>query len=154
ISNVDGMQRTRRASTRTTWAFPNLVLDKNRMDVTKLSRRAVLGSALASGASALLPFQTSANPRLVMNDASRLNPTPGMKHIIRYAEREEQLIDAIRAELKDAAASKRPVVVGAARHSMGGQSLPRDGTAITLNSRRIEPNKAAGAYRVDAGARW
>jgi FAD/FMN-containing dehydrogenase len=124
------------------------------MDVTALSRRAVLSSALASGASALLPFQTSANPRLIMNDASRLNPTPVMKHIVRDAEPEQQLLDAIRAELKYAAASKRPVVVGAARHSMGGQSLPRDGTAITLNSRRVQPDRAAGAYRVDAGARW
>src|SRR5262249_38396200 len=34
------------------------------------------------------------------------------------------------------------------------QSLPRDGTAITLRSPRIEPDAAAGLYRVNAGARW
>jgi FAD binding domain len=124
------------------------------MDAKALSRRAVLSSALASAASALLPFRTSATARLVMNDASRLNPTPVMKHIVRDAEPEELLIGAVRAELKDAAATKRPVAVGAARHSMGGQSLPRDGTAITLNSRRVDPDRAAGSYRVDAGARW
>jgi hypothetical protein len=124
------------------------------MDVTALSRRAVLSSALASAASALVPFRAAATARLVMNDASRLNPTPVMKHIVRDAEPEELLIGAIRAELKDAAASKRPVAVGAARHSMGGQSLPRDGTAITLNGRRVDPDSAAGSYRVDAGARW
>ena len=124
------------------------------MRATGLSRRAVLASALASAASALLPSRTSADARLVMNDASRLNPTPVMKHIVRTAEPEAVLIEAIRAELKNAAASKRPVAIGAARHSMGGQSLPRDGTAITLDSRRVEPDTAAGVYRADAGARW
>jgi FAD/FMN-containing dehydrogenase len=124
------------------------------MKATMLSRRAVLGSALASAASAVLPSPTSADTRLVMNDASRLNPTPVMKHIVRTAEPDEELITAIRAELKEAAAAKRAVAVGAARHSMGGQSLPRDGTAITLRSGRIEPDTAAGTYRVNAGARW
>ena len=33
-------------------------------------------------------------------------------------------LDALRAELKAAAAEGRPVSVGAARHSMGGQALP------------------------------
>jgi hypothetical protein len=57
------------------------------MNATALSRRAVLRSALASGASALLPSRTSADTRLVMNDASRLNPTPVMKHIVRRRNR-------------------------------------------------------------------
>jgi FAD/FMN-containing dehydrogenase len=121
---------------------------------TRLSRRALIGSALASGANALLPRRASADVRLVMNDASRLNPTPVTKHIIREPEPEAELIAAVRAELREAAATKRPVVVGAARHSMGAQSLAREGTAITLESRRVEPDTAAGVYRVDAGARW
>jgi FAD/FMN-containing dehydrogenase len=124
------------------------------VNATALSRRAVLVSALASGTSALLPSRTSADTRLIMNDASRLDPTPVIKHMVRTAEPEAELISAIRAELKDAAAAKRPVAVGAARHSMGGQSLPRDGTAITLDSRRVEPDTVAGVYRADAGARW
>jgi FAD/FMN-containing dehydrogenase len=37
---------------------------------------------------------------------------------------------------------------------MGGQSLPRDGTAVTLDSRRVQPDTSAGMYRADAGARW
>jgi hypothetical protein len=113
------------------------------MDVTALSRRAVLSSALASGASALLPFRAAATARLVMNDASRLNATPVMKHIVRDAESEELLIGAIRAELKDAAAWKRPVVVGAARHSMGGQSL-RQSRSTAAGSTRIEPRGPTG----------
>jgi FAD/FMN-containing dehydrogenase len=119
-----------------------------------LTRRTVIASALASGTSALIPAGASVVPRLVMNDASRLDPTPVIKHVVRRAEPQAQLIDAIRAELKEAAAAKRPVAVGAARHSMGGQSLPRDGTAITLDSRLIELDTAAKLYRVDAGARW
>jgi FAD/FMN-containing dehydrogenase len=114
----------------------------------------MVASALATGASALIPARARATPRLVLNDASRLDPTPVTKHIIRGAEPEAQLLSAIRAELKEAAAAKRPVALGAARHSMGGQSLPRDGTAITLDSRRIELDSAGKLYRVDAGARW
>jgi FAD/FMN-containing dehydrogenase len=124
------------------------------MTATRLSRRDIVGGALASGAGVCLPDNASSSVRLVMNDASRLNPTPVVEHIVRNPEPEEQRVAAIRAALKDAATAKRPVIVGAARHSMGAQSLPRDGTAITLNSRRIEPDKATSLYRVDAGARW
>jgi FAD/FMN-containing dehydrogenase len=37
---------------------------------------------------------------------------------------------------------------------MGGQSLPRDGTAITLSGRVLQTDTAARTYRVHAGARW
>lgn len=96
----------------------------------------------------------SADLRVVLNDASRLDPTPVVRHVLRKAEPREQLVAAIRAELKEAASAGRPVAVGAARHSMGGQSLPRDGTAVTLDARRIDVDTAAALYRVDAGARW
>jgi FAD/FMN-containing dehydrogenase len=124
------------------------------MQAANHSRRSVIGGALASGVSAYLPRRASAHVRLVMDDASRLNLTPVIKHMIRNEEPEDQLIAVIRAELKEAAAANRPVAVGAARHSMGGQSLPRDGTAMTLNGRRIEPDRAGAVYRVEAGARW
>src|SRR5688572_22815960 len=67
-------------------------------------------------------------------------------------------LDALRAELKAAAAEGRPVAVGAARHSMGGQALVRDGVAMTLDVRGegretwLEANPGAGTYRVAAGA--
>jgi FAD/FMN-containing dehydrogenase len=123
------------------------------MNAPSLSRRAVVGGGLAAGTVALLPRPAAAS-RVVMNDASRLNPTPVFKHIVRAREPRDALIAALRAELKEAAAAKRPVAVGAARHSMGGQSLPRDGTAITLDSRQLEADTAARIYRVDAGTRW
>jgi FAD/FMN-containing dehydrogenase len=123
------------------------------MNAPSLSRRIVVGGALAASAAALLPRPAAAS-RVVMNDASRLNPTPVFKHIVRTVERRDELIATLRAELKEAVAAKRPVAVGAARHSMGGQSLPRDGTAITLDGRHLEPDTAARTYRVDAGTRW
>ena len=63
-------------------------------------------------------------------------------------------IDRLRTELKEAAAANRPVAVAAARHSMGGQSIARDGTAVTLETFRCEPNTSAKTYLVNAGARW
>jgi FAD/FMN-containing dehydrogenase len=37
---------------------------------------------------------------------------------------------------------------------MGGQSLPRDGLAITVKSARCEADRSAKTFRVDAGTRW
>lgn len=89
-----------------------------------------------------------------LNDASLLSETPVYRHIIVRDDPGEALIAALRAELKDAAASGRAVNIGAARHSMGGQAIPRDGQAITLDSRFLQPDTAAGSYLVQAGVRW
>ena len=55
---------------------------------------------------------------------------------------------ALRAELKAAAAEGRPVSVGAARHSMGGQALARDGVAMTFDvkaaRRRLDRPRPGG----------
>jgi FAD/FMN-containing dehydrogenase len=115
------------------------------------SRRDVLAGAAAT--IALTP-PAQADLRIVMNDASRLNPTPTARHWRAKSDPADKLIAALRDELKAAGAAGRPVVVGAARHSMGGQSLARDGLAISFDCGRIEPDTAAGTYRVDAGARW
>lgn len=37
---------------------------------------------------------------------------------------------------------------------MGGQSLPRNGSAMTFDINRIEPDTASKTYRVHAGTRW
>ena len=37
---------------------------------------------------------------------------------------------------------------------MGGQSLPRDGTAITLEGGPLEMDTTARTYRTSAGNRW
>ena len=64
------------------------------------------------------------------------------------------MIARLRMELRDAAAVGRPVALGAARHSMGGQSLARGGTALTFKSAGCIPDRAAGLYRAHAGTRW
>ena len=102
------------------------------------SRRQFL--ALAAAATALPSVGPSrAEPRIILNDASRLNATPVARHTsIRGAQNVDDLIARLRGELKEAAAAKRPVAASVARHSMGGQSLPLDGTAVTLDGGPLE----------------
>lgn len=88
----------------------------------------------------------------LLNDASLLNQTPVFRHTTLTQEPGEALQAALRAELAEAQAAGRAVNIGAARHSMGGQAIPRDGHAITLDSDWIEPGQ--GRYRVQAGTRW
>ena len=118
------------------------------------TRRDLVGSALTLAATAVCAPAGLAEQRTILNDASRLNPTPVAKHWpVRTGERDE-FIARLRSELAEATVARRPVAAGAARHSMGGQSLPRDGTAITLSGRVLQTDGAAKTYLVDAGARW
>lgn len=93
-----------------------------------------------------------AGPTL-LNDASLLSATPIHSHI-RPAARGEALVEVFRTELAAARAAGRPVNVGAARHSMGGQAIPRDGHAITVDDAWIDPDPVTQTYRVNGGARW
>jgi len=63
-------------------------------------------------------------------------------------------IERIRAAMTEARAAKRPFIASAARHSMGGQSLARDGTVATLDQHWLEADPPGAIYRVAAGARW
>lgn len=135
--------------------------------LTKISRRAALlgGGAVVGG---LLTRSFSAsNPTLdgtqfikpsgaakTLNDASELSETPIFRHIVISDDPGEQLVAAIRDELNEARTNRRPVNVGAARHSMGGQAIPRDGHAITFDNGLVEPDPANRMMRVHAGARW
>lgn len=118
---------------------------------------------MATGAAALagatLPWNftsnfASADPRVVLNDASRLSSTPVARHVRVTPVSLDDLVTRVRTELKDAAAAQRPFAVGVARHSMGGQSLPRDGTALTLAGGPIELDTANRTYRASAGLSW
>ncbi|MEO0370405.1 MAG: FAD-binding oxidoreductase, partial [Pseudomonadota bacterium] len=73
----------------------------------------------------------------ILNDASQLSATPIHIHT-RPTSHGDALIEAFRTELKAARAENRPVNVGAARHSMGGQAIPRDGHAITVDNAQID----------------
>ena len=133
----------------------------------KLSRRTALfaGGAVA-GAVAMRLFDSSKVPfgrgfpdavgesDTVLNDASLLNPVRVARHITMTASPDDALIGQLRAELAAARAEGRPFVASAARHSMGGQSLAENGTAVTMDQTWIEPDTAAQTYRVAAGNRW
>ena len=88
----------------------------------------------------------------VLNDASLLSETPVFKHIVVKDPPGDALIAALRAELQVAEAEGRPVSIGAARHTMGGQAIPRDGHAITFDTPSVVPD--GESYRVQAGTRW
>ena len=123
-----------------------------------LGSGAVLGGWLVSRFGANLPNLPPSSALdipegTILNDASGLSPTPVHKHMV-MTRSGTDLQDAIRAEMADAAAQNRPVNIGAARHSMGGQAIPRNGHALTFDNAEIEPDTANGVYRVHAGARW
>lgn len=100
-------------------------------------------------------LQPNAAPQTV-NDASGLSQTRVAKHIVIKQDTRDTLITALRAEFKTARAEGRPVAVAAARHSMGGQSIPVNGSAFTYQLDRplIELDTKRGTYRTSAGTRW
>ncbi|UXX81628.1 FAD-binding protein [Roseovarius pelagicus] len=89
-----------------------------------------------------------------LNDASGLSQTPVFRHITLQDDPGETLITALRREITEAAAEGRPVNVSAARHSMGGHAIPRDGHAITYDNGGVEVDTAERVMQVHAGARW
>ena len=89
-----------------------------------------------------------------LNDASGLSATPVHKHIVLTEDADETLVSAIRKELTEAAENNRPLNIGAARHSMGAQAIPRHGTAITFDNGAVEIDRTKQTYRAHAGARW
>ncbi len=133
----------------------------------RFSRRAALvgggalaGAALSTALRAHLPGRegvTWIRPEGVagtLNDASGLSETPIHKHLVIERARGPALVDAIRAEIAAARDAGRPVNLGAARHSMGGQAIPRGGHAITCAGGFVEPDRASRTMRVQAGTRW
>ena len=119
------------------------------------SRRSTLKGIAAGGALIAKPAEAAVDPSApsILNDASRLDATPVHRNW-RPPASEAGFIDGLRRELREAAAAGRPVSVGGARHSMGGQSLVRDGMAITLDTGWRQPDSARQVYRARAGARW
>jgi FAD/FMN-containing dehydrogenase len=131
------------------------------------TRRAVLlGAGAAVGATATR-WVGAQNPAIagagviaplggdgVINDASLMSETPIHKHLVIADNAPDKVLAALRAELKEAAATGRAVNIGAARHTMGGQAIPRDGHAITFDAPQVAVDTAAKTYRVQAGTRW
>jgi FAD/FMN-containing dehydrogenase len=124
-----------------------------------VSRRRFLAGAAAlaalqpaSRADAAVRHRPSAP--FMLDDASRLNATPINRQAILTSADEGKLLRELRATLGEAASAGRPVAMGGARHSMGGQSLPRNGIAASFAAAAIDPDREKRIYRVSAGARW
>ena len=90
----------------------------------------------------------------MLDDASRLNATPIARQAVLTSSEDGRLLRELRATLGEAATEGRPIAFGGARHSMGGQSLPRNGIAASFSAVVIEPDREKRIYRVSAGARW
>lgn len=118
------------------------------------ARRRFISASSALAAGVFVPGIARSQQRIVMNDASRLSPTPVFVHRVLNQRGEAEFVAALRKELAAATSLRRPVVVGAARHSMGGQSLARNGTALTFDIARCELNTPEKTFRVHAGTRW
>jgi FAD/FMN-containing dehydrogenase len=118
------------------------------------TRRELLIGSFAAATVAVIPSAASAADGIVLNDASNLNATPVARHVIVKPDSDAKTIELLRRELRDAAAAGHPVSLGAARHSMGGQSLVRQGTAFTFDAPGCEADRAVGLCRVGPGARW
>jgi FAD/FMN-containing dehydrogenase len=123
-----------------------------------ISRRRFLaaGAALAGLPLATRSSRAAVGPdtTLILDDASRLNATPISRQAILTSVEENGLLQEMRAMLGEGASAGRPIAVGGARHSMGGQSLPRNGIAASFARPAIEPDTNSRIYRVSAGARW
>ena len=114
------------------------------------TRGLVARSPVLDGAGVIAPGGGESH----LNDASLLSETPIHRHLVMEEAPGEALVARLRAELAEAREAGRPVNIGAARHSMGGQAIPRAGHAVTFRNGFLEPDTAAGIYRVHAGARW
>jgi FAD/FMN-containing dehydrogenase len=116
----------------------------------------VVGHTIAGNAPSLVGTNSLApvGGQGTLNDASLLNETPVFRHVVMTEDPGEALIDRLRGELASARAEGRPFNVGAARHSMGGHAIPREGHAVTFDNANLQPDTGNGTFRVHAGARW
>ena len=138
--------------------------------MSRLTRRALLfGSGVALGGIATKYFPAEkistgpsypdvliSSPSMgsILNDASQLNPTRVAKHLVMNSNPQGRFISKLQLEIVEARNADRPFSISAARHSMGGQSLPNGGTAVTLDQDWLEFDTASMTYRVAAGMRW
>ena len=87
-----------------------------------------------------------------LDDASGLMATRVEAHQVYDGLPPRALRDAYTLEL--GRAGDRPVMVSAARHTMGGHALPPGGRAITVSGGAIEVDTGARLFRAPGGARW
>jgi FAD/FMN-containing dehydrogenase len=94
-------------------------------------------------------------PQALLDDASRLNPT-AVRGVIFAGSSPTSTREVISPLLRRIADGRDPpVAVSGVRHSMGGQSLLRDGWVLDMQPLRgVELDGASRVMRVGAGATW
>jgi FAD/FMN-containing dehydrogenase len=90
----------------------------------------------------------------ILNDASELEPTEIEKQVLLNSDFDTAFIHRVRALVIEAREKKIPLTASTARHSMGGQSLPEEGIALSLSQTSVKADPASKTYRVAAGTRW
>lgn len=94
-------------------------------------------------------------PEALLNDASRLNPTP-VRGVIFAGSSATSTAEVLTPLLRRIAEGQDPALaVCGVRHSMGGQSLLRDGWILDMQRLSgVELDTARRVMRVGAGATW
>ena len=100
--------------------------------------------------STFVPYQEKDGFR---NDASHLNPTPGMNVVSLQTDR-DFVVSTLQNTLAQAKIEKRVVTIGGARHSMGGQSLYPNSIHIDMDGFSAMELTKDGLLHVQSGARW
>ena len=94
-------------------------------------------------------------PQVMLDDASTLNPTPvrGVIFAGSTPTSTRKLLSPLLTRIADG--QDPPVAASGVRHSMGGQSLLRDGWVLDMQPlRAVDLNAADRIMRVGAGATW
>jgi FAD/FMN-containing dehydrogenase len=94
-------------------------------------------------------------PEVLLDDSSRLDPTP-VRGVIFAGSSPTSTQTVVSPLLRRIAAGQDPpVAVAGVRHSMGGQSLLRDGWVLDMQPLKgVEVDSAHAVMRVGAGATW
>ncbi len=101
-----------------------------------------------------LALAAATSTETILDDAGRLSATR-VASVVTLAADPGEAERTLRATLAAAAADGRPVSIGGARHSMGGQALVADGIHVDtrkLSAMSLDPTR--GILHVGAGARW
>lgn len=90
----------------------------------------------------------------ILDDMSELEPTEIDRQVLINSDFDTAFIHRVRALVIEARERKIPLIASTARHSMGGQSLPERGIALTLAQSSVKADPASKTYRVAAGTHW
>lgn len=129
-----------------------------------LTHGATAAGALALGSAATLAvadwaaegtIPTAPPPGALLDDASRMNPTP-VRGVLYAAPSADDTAQVVTPLLRRIAAGEDPALaVAGARHSMGGQSMHAGGWLLdTRPMNQITLDSAAKVVRVGAGTTW